>query len=81
MNEGKLEKKQVGVRVDLDLHLKVLKGVGRENDEDMSTAYVRALEEAVRNRGVVLDLGDMKRIEKMVEKNSEKRIANREKRK
>jgi hypothetical protein len=81
MNEGKLEKKQVGVRVDLDLHLKVLKGFGRENDEDMSTAYVRALEEAVRNRGVVLDLDDMKRIEKMVEKNTVQRMANRAKRK
>lgn len=76
-NEGKLEKKQVGLRVELDLHMKVLKGFAHEMDKHDTDAYIRALEEAVRATHVKLTVADMKEIEKMVSANADKRKANR----
>lgn len=72
-SEGKLEKKQVGLRVELELHLRILKGFGRENDQYVTEAYIRALEEVVRREKILLDTSDLKAIAEMVKENAKKR--------
>jgi len=70
-SEGKLDKRQVGLRVPLELCRKVAKGFGRSDDADASSAFLRALEEATRN--VHLNLHDIDLIQAEMQRNSKKR--------
>lgn len=56
-NTPDINKKQVGLRLDLELCQKVEKHFTRDGDKNAALAYVRALEEATRK--VKLDLHDL----------------------
>lgn len=74
-NEGDIDKRQVGIRVDLDVCRKVEKKFSLPEDSTRSVAFIRALEEAT--RGVRLTAEDFKIIAAEAEDNLKKRIARR----
>lgn len=74
-NEGDVDKRQVGLRADLDLCRKVEKKYARPEDDNKSVAFIRALEDATRN--VRLDAADYDAIAAEAHANLEKRMAKR----
>ena len=72
MNEGALDKRQVSLRVRIELVRRTVKNFGREEDgTDVSPSIVRALEEATRD--VELSPEEYKEIAAEIERNREKR--------
>ncbi len=74
-NEPDIDKRQIGLRADLDLCRKVEKKYGRRDDESRSVAYIRALEDATRN--VRLTADDYDAIAAEARANLERRMAKR----
>ena len=74
-NMGKTTKRQVAIRLDIDLCVAVEKKYSQPHDRNMVTAYIRALEDATRD--VVLSSHDYKLIAAEVRANELKRKAAR----
>lgn len=74
-NTPDINKKQVGLRLDLELCQKVEKHFTRDGDKNATLAYVRALEEATRK--VKLDLHDFEIIHERAARNAAKRKGTR----
>lgn len=70
-NMGKTTKRQVAIRLDTDLCIKVEKKYSQPKDGNKVTAYIRALEDAT--RGVILTSHDYRMIAEEVRKNELKR--------
>ena len=70
-NMGKTTKRQVAIRLDIDLCVAVEKKYSMPKDENKVTAYIRALEDATRD--VILSSSDYKRIAEEVRANELKR--------
>lgn len=72
MNEGALDKRQVSLRVRIELVRKTVKSFGREEDgKDVSPSIVRALEEATRD--VELTPEEYREIGEEIDRNRTKR--------
>lgn len=72
MNEGALDKRQVSLRVRIELVRKTVKSFGREEDgRDVSPPIVRALEEATRD--VELTPEEYREIGEEIDRNRSKR--------
>lgn len=74
-NEGDVDKRQVGLRCDLDLCRKVEKKFSRPEDESKSIAFIRALEDATRT--VHLTAEDYDAIAAEARANMSRRMAKR----
>ena len=74
-NEGDIDKRQVGIRVDLDTCRKVEKKYRQPEDSNRTIAFIRALEDATRN--VRLTAEDYKLIAAEAEANLRRRLQNR----
>ena len=48
-SEGNIDKRQVGIRLDLDVCRKVEKKYAQPEDDNKAVSFIRALEDATRN--------------------------------
>lgn len=74
-NEGKLDKRQVGLRIPLEICHKVQKGYSLPTDADATSAFIRALDEATKD--IELTSADMDIIKAEIAANEAKRMAKR----
>jgi len=74
-NEGKVSKRVVAVRAEIELCKKVEAKYARPEDKDRTVAYIRALEDATRD--VMLTVEQYEEIAKEAKENAIKRINNR----
>lgn len=70
-NMPKVSKVQRGLRIEHELDYKVTKKYRQDSDTDVTTAYIRALEDSTRD--VRLTLSDYKEIAARAEANLQKR--------
>lgn len=75
-NEGDIHKRQVGIRLPLNVCRRVEKKFGRTDDTSKAVTFIRALEIVVKD--VELTPEDYALIEDEVRKNQHKRLVQRE---